>query len=224
MTSPPLRPRHPVGVLAGLAVMIVPTGLALVAVAQTVLIQHLAVHLCRWPATVSCDVGVPIVWWGLTAGLWGVVATATADAARFVVAPDSSARSRLLAWAAWGPAVVATTWIGMQDRTLHREDLLAGTVLVLWALALVAHSVWSRQLLPKPALIAILSGLAMAAVFIPAWAPAAFRSADRAAPAHESEARRRASEKCLENQARRRSSDRSPDEALLACEIFPEPG
>ncbi len=48
-----------------LAVLVVPIGLGLVAVALSMLVAHMAVHLCGWPATISCDFGVPVVWTAL---------------------------------------------------------------------------------------------------------------------------------------------------------------
>lgn len=102
-----------------LAALIVPVGLGATALAHSALTTHMAVHLCGWPATVSCDFGVPVVWWVLIAGLWTIVAVVTIDALTFIRKPKRDSAWRLLGWAVWGPTLVATTIATMQDRTLH---------------------------------------------------------------------------------------------------------
>lgn len=206
-----------------LAALVVPVGLGAVALAHTGLVIHMAVHLCGWPATVSCDFGVPVVWWVLLAGLWGVAVVAAVDAAAFVWAPTRSARWRLLSWGLWGPAVVVTTVATMQDRELHALDIVLGSFLVAAALVLLASTVWSWLPVSRTVVVAGFAVPLLAVVAVPVWAPAAFQATERAEPARQERARRQASEECQQRLAEGREADVPAGAAQPACEIYPAP-
>lgn len=206
-----------------LAALVVPLGLGAVALAHTGLVTHMGVYLCGWPATVSCDFGVPVVWWVLIAGLWGVAAVAAVDAVAFVWAPIRSARWRLLSWGVWGPAVVVTTVATMQDRELHALDLALGSFLVAAALVLVASTVWARLSVSRTVVVAGFAVPLLAVAAAPVWAPAAFQATERAEPARQEAARRQASEECQQRLAEAREANAPAGAAQPACEIYPAP-
>jgi hypothetical protein len=201
--------------------LVVPVGLSLVAFVHWGLVQHMAVHLCRWPATVSCLLGVPFVWEVLIGGLWLVALVATLDTVAFVATPDATAPVRIALWAAWGPLVVATTGATMLDRTLHTADLVLGVVLVLAALVLVAATVRARFPVHARALAVLFAGPVIAVALLPAWAPSAFRAAEHPDPARAERHRLRVLEACLQEQERQRASN--SDVALPLCEAYPVP-
>lgn len=114
-------------------------GLLLVGLLIGALIEHMAVHLCGWPATVSCDRGLPFVWTALRVFVWGCVLLAGADLLAFVRGPTASAAGRVKAWAAWGPAVVLVVLSRVTDRQLEAGDVVLGSALLLTALFLVGR-------------------------------------------------------------------------------------
>ncbi len=202
-----------------LAVLVVPIGLGLVAAALSMLVGHMAVHLCGWPATISCDFGVPVVWTALRGGLWAAAVVATADAVAFVRNPDGGAASRLGLWALWGPLVVVTTWKTMRDRSLEMPDLVFGAALVGAALILIGCTVAARLPLRKTMVGFVVFGPAIAVMLTPWWGPAVFRAAEHPSAERVEQHRRRVLEQCLREQERVKRED--PTAPLSLCESFP---
>jgi hypothetical protein len=149
-------------------------GLLLVALFVGALIDHAAVHLCGWPATLSCDQGVPVVWTALRVFLWSCVLLAGADLLAFVLDPTAGAARRVKAWAAWGPSLVLVTLNRMADRELEAGDVVLGAVLLLAALVLVGRAVAERAGIPERRVAFALAPFAAVIATAPAWAPAAF--------------------------------------------------
>ncbi len=203
-----------------LPVLVVPFGLGLVAVALSMLVAHMAVHLCRWPATISCDLGVPVVWTALRGALWAAAVVATADAVAFVRNPDAGAAWRLWLWALWGPLVMVTTWKTMQDRSLEMPDLVLGATLVDAALILIGYTVAARLPLRKTVVGLAFAGPAIAVLLTPWWGPAVFRAAEQPSAESVEQHRRRVLKQCLREQERLRAD---PNAALPLCQSFPIP-
>jgi len=155
-------------------------GLLLVAQFVGLLIDHMAVHLCGWPATVSCDRGLPVVWTALRVFVWGCVLLASADLIAFVRNPTPDAAGRVKGWAAWGPAVVLVTFNRMADRELEAGDIVLGSALLLVALVLVGRTVAERTAVPERRIAMALAPIAMVIATTLAWAPAAFTAVERA--------------------------------------------
>lgn len=155
-------------------------GLLLVAQFVGVLIDRMAVHLCGWPATLSCDRGLPVVWPVLRMFVFGCVLLAGADLIAFVRKPTLLAVGRVKAWAAWGPAVVLVTFNRMADRELEAGDMVLGSALLLVALVLVGRTVAERAAIPERRVAKALAPLAVVIATTLAWAPAAFMAVERA--------------------------------------------
>lgn len=154
-------------------------GLLLVAQFVGVLIEHMAVHLCGWPATLSCDVGMPVVWPVLRMFVWGCVLLASADLIVFVRNPTLAAAGRVKAWGAWGPAVVLVAFNRMADRELEAGDVVLGSALLLVALVLVGRAVAERAAIPERRVAKAFAPLAVVIATTLAWAPAAFTAVER---------------------------------------------
>jgi hypothetical protein len=200
----------------------VPVGMALVALAESTLIEFAGVHLCRWPATISCEIGMPVVWSGLRWLLWVFVVVSAVDAMLFLGRPSAEGGRRVLAWALWGPSVVFVTVFAGQDRTLEGGDLVLGALLLLAGLAITGRTLAVRAGWPERRVAIALAPLILVVGTVPLWAPPAFREVERRAPLWEDDARRRASQECLRRQeAGVRKA--APGSALPACEIYPDP-
>lgn len=160
--------------------MVVPLGMLLVGVVQSSLISQAAVHLCGWPATISCDRGVPVVWVSLSLAVWVLAGVAIADWALFVMRGRPDAGRRLLAWMAWGLYTALCTLLAIEGGMIDGVDLALGMTVVVSALWILARTFagWTR--LSERAALAMLSPLIVAALLAPIWAPAAFRAAARA--------------------------------------------
>lgn len=160
--------------------MVVPLGMLLVGLVQSSLISQAAVHLCRWPATVSCDRGVPAVWVSLSLAVWVPAGVAITDWALFVMRGRPDAGRRLLAWLAWGPYTALCTLLAIQGGVIDGVDVALGMTVVVSALWILARTIagWTR--VSERAALAMLSPLIVAALLAPVWAPMAFRAAARA--------------------------------------------
>jgi len=172
---------------------------------------------------VSCDFGVPVVWEGLAGALWTVAAVAAGDAVRHVIAPDPAGARRMVAWTAWGAVVLLATAVLVIDRTLQALDLALGALVMLCALVLIARTVGDRLRLSRAVLAGVFAGPMIAVLLIPAWAPAAFRAAERADSARQDEDRRQRSQECRENLAAGRTPDGPSATVLQACDFYPPP-
>lgn len=173
--------RERTGTLAArLLAMVVPLGMLLVALVQSSLIAHGGVHLCRWPATISCDRGVPLMWPILSAAGWLLACVATVDWALFATRGRRDSGSRLFAWLVWGPYVALCTVLAIEGRAIDGVDLALGMTVVVSALLIVAAAITGWTGIPQRWALMLLSPLIAAALLVPLWAPAAFRAAARA--------------------------------------------
>lgn len=168
----PLAPR--------LLAMLVPLGMLFVALVQSTLISQAGVHLCHWPATISCDRGVRFVWPALGLAGWVLAGVACVDWALFAIRRSRAAGRRLLGWLAWGPSVGLCTLLAVEGGRIDGVDLVLGMTVVVSALWLLARTIagWTR--LSERAVLALLSPMIAGALLAPVWGPSAFRAAARA--------------------------------------------
>ena len=109
-------------------------------------IPHAAVHLCRWPATISCETGVPTVWWLLDGGLTLIVACGLLDSFWLSFRTRTTRRYwRVTLYSLWSVNLFTLFIVSIPDRELSSDELVLGTLITLAGLAL---AVWSVASLP----------------------------------------------------------------------------
>lgn len=160
--------------------MVVPLGMLFVGLVQSSLISQAAVHLCRWPATISCDRGVPVVWVALGIAVWLLAGVAIVDWVLFVMRGRGDAGQRLMAWLAWGPYTALCTLLAIEGGAIDGADVALGMTVVVSALWILALTMAGWTGLSERAALGMLSPLILAALLAPIWAPEAFRTAGRA--------------------------------------------
>jgi hypothetical protein len=139
-----IRSKAPLDNLAAWMSALVAPALVLVwVVIVAIAVPHAAVHLCKWPATISCDGGVPALWWTFAVAMTAIVAAGIADCL-WLRARSRAGPVRTLLYGGWVVAVVINFLSRVQDRELSGTDLVAGAVLVIGGTVLAGWTLASR--------------------------------------------------------------------------------
>lgn len=201
----------------------VPCGMALLALLLSMAVDFAGVHLCGWPATISCGHGLPVAWSLLRWLLWGFAIASAVDAAFFLGSPTRDAGNRLLVWAGWGPATFVATVAAGMDRRLDLGEVLVGAVVLVVGLVNAARVIAARSPLSGRAVAVAVMPLIVVAATAPLWVPPALVAVRDAEPTREERARRRAAEQC--ERVQQAGGGRPEAGALPACEVVdPVPG
>lgn len=141
---PRARSKAPLHRLAAWMSALVAPALVLVwVVIVAVAVPHAAVHLCKWPATISCDAGVPALWWTLAIALTAIVVAGVVDCL-WLRAHTRAGPVRTLLYGGWAVAVAINFPLRVQDRELSGTDLVAGAALVVGGTVLAGWTLASR--------------------------------------------------------------------------------
>ncbi len=129
-----------------LALLVAPILLLLWGFFVLLAIPHAGVHLCKWPATISCDRGVPVVWWLLDGALTLVVIGGLVDALpAFRAHTTGDRRWRVGLYGLWGVNLATLFLAAAPDRELAAGELVVGTLTIVAGLMLVAWTVASLR-------------------------------------------------------------------------------